>query len=85
MNKRILIFILCCVFLPILAQCQCAFKAENVKFRHDQYSQSSKDNIDKSKKAMDKQSDEFDKKKYQAVVRNGKANTQKRKTTMRYY
>jgi hypothetical protein len=69
----------------VFGQCQCAFKAENVKQRHDQYSQSSKDNIDKSKKDMDKQSEDFDKKKYVAEVKNSKANTQRRKTTMRYY
>lgn len=85
MKKLFFISVIVLAGMPMMAQSQCYFKSEGPKPRKDQYSKSSKDNIDKSKKDMADQTDEFDKKKYQAEVKNGKAAEKKRKTEMRYY
>lgn len=70
---------------PAFAQCKCPFEsATKVKPRHDQYSQSSQANIDKSKKAMAATDNEFDKKKYAGIVKNPKGTAERRKTIARY-
>ena len=82
--KTILIIVTVVLF-SAPAFCQCSFNAANkVKPRHDQYSQSSQSNIDKSQKAMAATDNEFDKKKYQGIVKNNKGVAERRKTVMRY-
>lgn len=82
MKKAVFISLVCFTAIPAFAQCQCAFTTPTTKSRHDQYSHSSKSDIDKSKKDMDEQMAEFDKKKYQSTVKNSKATAaQKRRTT----
>jgi hypothetical protein len=82
--KRILISVIV-VLLSAPAFAQCSFNsASRVKPRHDQYSQSSQANIDKSQKAMAATDNDFDKKKYQAVVKNPKGVADRRKTIMRF-
>lgn len=92
---RKLIIIITTLFIggPLFAQRACTFKTPDNHPRHDQYSKSSKKNIEKSKEEMDEQAKEFDKKKYQAEVKGknikgkkGKATTkQKDKSVLRYY
>jgi len=86
MKKIILIVAVSFGGTHLFAQGKCAFTTPNAKVRHDQYSKSSKADIDKSKKDMDEQMAEFDKKKYQSTVKNTKATaTQKqRKTAQRF-
>ncbi|HXB11124.1 MAG TPA: hypothetical protein VNZ45_03980 [Bacteroidia bacterium] len=82
--KRILISFTV-VLLSVPAFAQCSFKAAtNVKPRHDQYSQSSQANIDKSQKAMATTDNDFDKRKYQAIVKNPRGVAERRKTLMRF-
>jgi hypothetical protein len=72
--------------LPAFSQTvtPCGFNDPNAKTpRKDQYAMSSKGAIDKSKKAMADQSDQFDKKKYQATVK-GKGLNNKKKMVPRY-
>jgi hypothetical protein len=82
MKRAFFILAVSVTAIPALGQCQCAFTTPTTKSRHDQYSRSSKTDADKSKKDMDAQMAEFDKKKYQSTVKNSKATAyQKRKTT----
>lgn len=69
-------------FAPAFCQTvtPCGFKDPNAKSHHNQYSMSKKAAEDKSKKEMAEQSDEFDKKKYQSIV---KAKTPARKKAVR--
>jgi hypothetical protein len=82
MSKLFFISVVILFYIPVLGHSQCAFTTKNKNVRKDQYSQSSKSSIDKSKKEMADQQDEFDQKKYQADVK-GKA-VPKRKTVPRY-
>jgi uncharacterized protein YdeI (BOF family) len=83
MKRFLIAFTVALLSAPAFAQC--SFKAAtNVKPRHDQYSQSSQANIDKSQKAMAAADNEFDKKKYSAIVKNPKGAALRRKTVMRY-
>ena len=78
------------LFTALIAICsvpafsQCAFQSQGGKpHKPDQYSKSSKANQDKSRKEMAIQGNEFDKKKYQAEVKNNNV-PKKRKSVMRY-
>ncbi len=85
MKKLIFIVIVFFAGSNVFAQQACGFKTAGGKSRHDQYAKSSKENIEKSKKEMEEQADEFDTKKYQATVKNNKAAHERRKTALRYY
>jgi len=84
MKRLFFIPVIILAVVPALVEGQCTFKVPNTKPRKDQYSQSSQASVDKSKKQMADQQDEFDQKKYQATVKNNKAVAQKRKTVPRY-
>jgi len=81
MKRIVSIAVIFLAGIPLYAQCQCAFTTKTQKTRHDQYSHSSKSDIDKSKKDMDAQMAEFDKKKYQGTVKNSKATAAQKRTT----
>jgi hypothetical protein len=83
MKQFIFIPVIIFAVLPAFAWGQCAFTTPKAKVKNDQYAQSSKSSVDKSKKQMADQQDEFDQKKYQATVKN-KTVAQKRKTVPRY-
>lgn len=71
--------------VPAFAQKKCPFETHSAKSRHDQYSKSSKKNIEKSKEEMEAQANDFDKKKYQAEVKGKKGVARKNKSVLRYY
>lgn len=67
--------------MPAFAQKACTFQTPDNKPRHDQYSKSSKKNIDESKDEMTAQANEFDKKKYQADVKGKNIKGKKNKSS----
>ncbi len=75
MYKVIVILFISVLPLGVFAQQagKCPFPTPAGKVKNDQYSQSSAKAIEKSKKEMAEQQDEFDKKKYQSVVKKGAA------------
>jgi hypothetical protein len=78
-----IVYIAVVTLMPVMVYAQCTFKVKDKNARHDQYDQTSQSNIDKSKKQMAETQDEFDKKKYQADLKNSKP-TPKRKSVPRY-
>jgi hypothetical protein len=83
MNKVICIVFLAFIGFAAFAQSKCPFPVNNPKTRNDQYTQSSKQSIDKSKKELADQADLFSKKKYQSTVR-AKGSNKKQTPRMRY-